>query len=328
MSKLKKLAAAVGAMGAMGVAGQANAFVYALSHLEIQDLVISATGIDLVSPPTFTFNLTNTATLNGNNTIQSATCNNLGGPFCSVASPVLDAGVANAPGNTLIRAQNDYSFLGPTGLDNYATSDSIITTAQLVQGLPTATRQIAEVEMNSNGTAAANAEIQSNTNLNWVITIAPGTLTLTFQADPDQKVQINDIPGLYSAQSNLNATFSLTKNDGSESITWSPQGTAANDCIADGGPTCVEIADGADLNRNISTGTNPSLITNPAFNTGSVFALFGITISGLSGGQYSLALNALTSANVSRVPEPGTIALLGAALAGIGFASRRKSKQA
>lgn len=328
MSKLKKLAAAVGAMGAMGVAGQANAFVYALSHLEVQDLVISASGIGLLAPPTYTFNLTNTATLNAANAIQSASCNNFAGPACSVGLPVLDAAVANAPGNTLIRAENDFNFLGPTGVHTYATSDSVILTAQLVQGLPTSTRQIAEVEMNSNGSAAANAEIQSNTNLVWTITIAPGTLSLTFRADPDQKVEINDIPGLYSAQSNMNATFSLTKSDGSESITWSPQGTATNDCIADGGPSCVETADGADLNRNISTGTNPSLITNPAFNGGSVFALFGITISGLSGGRYSLALNALTSANVSRVPEPGTIALLGAALAGIGFASRRKSKQA
>jgi hypothetical protein len=328
MSKLKTLAAAVGAMGAIGVAGQANAYVYALSHLEIQDLVISASGIGLIATPTYTFNLTNTATLNAANAIQSATCNNIAGPFCSTSSPVLDASVANAPGNTLIRAENDFSFLGPTALHNYATSDSVITSAQLVQFLPTATQQIAEVEMNSNGNAAANAEIQSNTNLNWIITLAPGSLTLTFAADPDQKVEINDIPGLYSAQSNLNASFSLTKNDGSESITWSPQGTAANDCIADGGPTCVETADGADLNRNIGTGTNPSLITNPAFNVGGVFASFGITISGLSGGTYSLVLNALTSANVTRVPEPGTIALLGAALAGIGFASRRKSKQA
>lgn len=328
MSKLKKLAAAVGAMGAMGVAGQAQAFVYALSHLEINNLIIATNGVALVQQPTFTFNLTNTATYGGN-TIETATCNNLLGPACNAASPVLDAGVANAPGNTLIRGQNNYGFLGPTGTDSYATADSVINTAELVQFVPTSTQQISEVELNANGTASSNAEIQSNTNLNWILTLAAGSLTLTFGADPDMKVQINDIPGLFSAQSNMNASFSLSKNDGSESVTWSPQGTGANDCVATGGSVaCVETADGADLNRNISTGTNPSLITNPDYNVGQVFALFGIQITGLSGGEYSLSLNALTSTNVVRVPEPGTIALLGAALAGIGFASRRKSKQA
>jgi len=326
MSKLKLLATAIGAMGAMSVAGPASAYVYGLSHLEIANLTISTTGVAITSPPVFTFNLTNTATFGGN-TISSASCSSIAAN-CSAVSPVLDATVANGPGNTLNRAENNYSFIGPNGLSSYATSDSVITTAQLVQGVPTSTNQIAESELNSNGSASANAEIQSNTTLVWVLTLAAGSLSLDFSADPDMLVEINDIPGVFSAQANMNSSFSLSKNDGSESVTWTPNGTPGNDCSANGGTVaCAETADTQDLNRNISTGTNPSSISN-SYDAASLLTAFGINITGLSGGTYSLALNAVTSNSLVRVPEPGTIALLGAALAGLGFAGRRKSKQA
>ena len=327
MSKMKVLATAIGAMGAMSVAGPASAFVYGLSHLEIVNLAISTTGVVLTATPQFTFNMTNTATFGGN-TINSASCSSLLAN-CSAISPVLNPLVANAPGNTLIRAEDNYAFVGPNGINSYATSDSVLTNAELVQGVPTNTNQIAESELNSNGVAQANVEIQSNTTLTWQLTLlVPATLTLEFSADPDMKVEINDIPGVYSAQANMAASFSLNKNDGSASVTWSPQGTAANDCTASGGTlACSELNDSEDLNRNIGTGTNPSLITH-SFEGGIVATAFGIRITGLDAGTYSITLSALTSNNLVRVPEPGTIALLGAALAGLGFAGRRKSKQA
>jgi hypothetical protein len=325
MSKLKLLAAAIGAMGAMAVAGPASAYVYGDSHLETQNLTIATNGVALTAAPTFTFVLTNTATLVGGPVATSATCNSFGTP-CGV-SPVLDAPAANGTGNSLIRPQNNYAPQGPTATGSWATSDSIITQAELVNNLPTATNQIAESQLNTNGTASANAEIKSNTTLQWTLTLAAGSLTLAFDADPDLRAAINDIPGLFNASVNMNASFSLSNNDGSESVSWSPQGTAANDCNASGGAVaCTETADGEDLNRNLGTGTNPSDLQY-SFD-GANFSAFGINITGLKGGTYSLTLNAVTSNELARVPEPGTIALLGAALAGLGFVGRRKSKQA
>jgi hypothetical protein len=328
MSKLKKLAAAVGAVGAMGVAGQANAYVYGLAHLEIVDLtigVVGVTGVPITGPvQSFTFTNTNTAFFGGG-AATFASCNQF---TCPAVSPVLDAGPANGTSNTVNRVNNVFTFLGPNGVDSFAGSDSVINTAELTQGVPTSTRQIAESQLNVNGTAFANAEIQSNTTLVWttVIPVDGATLTLAFRADPDFFIEINDIPGIYSAQANIQATFGLNRNEGGVTVQWKPDGTAANNCLA-AGATCVEDADTQNLNISQTIGANPSSFAY-SYDAGQNFTSFGITVSGLPAGTYSISLSALTSNNLSRIPEPGTIALLGAALAGIGFASRRKSKQA
>jgi hypothetical protein len=100
-----------------------------------------------------------------------------------------------------------------------------------------------------------------------------------------------------------------------------------NECIAGGGVTCTENADGESLQYSFGTGVNGS-DEKRSFDIGQTLSNFSITLTGLTTGTYSLSLNANTSVNVGRIPEPGTIGLLGAALAGLGFAGRRKGKQA
>ena len=330
-TKLKSLVAVAGACVAMFASAPASAYVYALSELRIQNFVLDIQPTAVTTIGQFTFDLTNTASLNGINAASSASCG--GSMFannCGV-SPVLDATVVNAPGSTISRAENSFAFLGADNVNTYSNSDSVITTAELVTGTPTALNQVAESLLNINGRARANSEIQSNTGLNVSFSVVggPATLNLSFLADPDQRAQINGAIGAYLAQSNLNASVTLTNNTTGGVINWTPRGSAFNDCSVSGSTsTCVETFDSANLNRNVSTGTNPSTFDN-SYEVADNFERFGILVSNLEAGDYTVALNALTSTSITRaVPEPGSLALIGLAFLGLGFgASRRQNKQ-
>ena len=323
--KLKAVAAAAGACAALLASGSAHAYAYALSHLQIDTLAISLDATSTVD--SFTFDLTNTASLNAVNAIDSVSCG--GTPAlndCSVGSPVLDAMPATigAPA----RVNNVFSFLGTGPATSYSGSDSVVTTAQLVQGVPSSTEQIAESLLNTAGTARANAEIQSNSTLTWTISVGQsGALSLLFFADPDMKSELFGPPGL-TAQSNMNVSLTLREANTSNEIRWAPQGTAANDCVVIGfvGVTCTESADGEDLNANTTVGVNPDSSTN-SFDVAAILSFFDIDITGLAAGTYSIALNAVTSTSVrAEVPEPGSVALLGLALAGLGLSASRRRK--
>ncbi len=63
--RLKALALAAATCVALAAAGPANAYVYAVSHLDIQDLVIPFGGLTGASVNSYTFTVQNTASLNG-----------------------------------------------------------------------------------------------------------------------------------------------------------------------------------------------------------------------------------------------------------------------
>lgn len=326
--KLKKttLAAGIAAALALGMAGQANASVYASSSLQLRNLTVDITGVTANPITSYDFTVTNTATLNGVSApTQSATCSGgLPGSGCT-GVPTLDANPANAPGGTVVRANNDFSFFGP-GTNTYSNSDSVIYTSELGGSGPSSTAQIAESELQGTGSARANAEITSNTGFRFTFVVSgTGSLTLSFEADPSLYAEINQL--LFTngaAQALINASFTLSKNDGSSTVDWAPNGTANNDCTVEGSVasvTCTENADNVDLNRNISVSSNPATVE---YSRAAGWSLMGITVAGLTDGEWTMAFNANTTSVVRTVPEPSVLALLGLAIAGMGAVSRRR----
>lgn len=343
--KIRKLTMAIAASSliGLGLSGQAAASVYATSALNIDDLTIAifdnegavaTTGVTINS---FAFTLTNTATLNGTLAGGVASCNQSGGCGSGTAL-ALDGPVANGPLSDITRINNQTSgsdntlTVFPIGGGNWANSDSVIYTSQLTHpGSATDTDQIAQANIDTALQASSNTEIQSITGFTFSFSVtAPGpfSLSLSFDADPDMRAEIlNDGPGA-TAQAEVAASFELSNDNVSfTGSTWAPNGAVDQNCFASGGVTCVEIADFEDLNTSVGTTTNN---TADNFSWGpNVLGLgsYGIFVDGLTAGDWSLTLKSVTSTAVTRaVPEPGVLGLLGIAIAGLGFARRRKAR--
>ena len=93
------------------------------------------------------------------------------------------------------------------------------------------------------------------------------------------------------------------------------------------GVVCTEDDDGEDLNRSLSVSDNPATASFSRDN--GVASAFGITVTGLTAGTYSLSLNGVTSVSMNQrfqpVASPGVLSLLGLGLFGIGVLRRRKA---
>ncbi len=340
-TKLKALALSASVLGGLAAA-PAYAFVYADSSLLINNLVISVGGASAGSTATtFTFTNQNTAELNGASVIATKSC--AGAPGAPGVGNNCTPGVgiarnnpaaANAPGGSAAatRGNLDFSFKGPGGGLQFSNSASSIDKSELLGDGPTATRQISESQLTSGNSASASALIQSITGFTFTFVVSGGpgsTLSINFMANPDQFAQISEtVNGLFSAQSNMSASFTLRQTTGgTQQASWAPTGTAVNDCIASASLTCTETADGENLNATIGTNVNN---TSVGLSHGDgVFSLFGLTIGGLTNGTYSLTLAATTSDQLFRtpIPEPETLLLLGAGIVALGFGSRRRQKK-
>lgn len=352
-NKIKLLTAAVTAALGMGFAGQAAATVFASSSLELDDITIVfgstpagglpppvggtpvvAVGAGNVNINSFQFSVGNTAQLNNGAVVA-------GGAVCSGTPGTNNCGVAptlDSPATSIgiLRTNNQTSGDGTFtvfGADsgNWATSDSVIYTSELTNGQPTDTDQIAQANITTATSGRATSDISSTTGLTLRFTVNgpnPTDMTLFFFADPDLTARIiNDDGTAYNALSRVSLSVGLNNDNTGDSLSWAPQGTSANNCLTSFG-TCYELADAEDLNITVATSTNNTAANHSYGPNAEGSAFYQIYLTGLTAGDWTLQLGSSTTAVVSRVPEPATLALLGAGLAGLGFAGRRQRKQA
>lgn len=332
--KLKAVAAGAVACAAMFVGASAQAEVYALSQQRVYNFAIGifdGGGLANTTVNTYQYTLNNSATVNGVTSTDTKTCNQ---GSCVNGSPVLDPVAANVGAVTV--GQNVFTPQGqaPAGA-TYARSDSVISTDQLTSGglAFTDENQIAEALLNTSGTAGAVTSLLSTASLSVTFTVSgssANTLALSFSSDQLQALGIVAPTGNPLVSSAVNATFSLTDSS-FRRVGWNPDGFVGGCNVAGGfgggAVTCTNELDPFSLNTTISSSTIPTSFT--ATNGGVATNLFGITLNNLANGTYTFDLSSKTQVQIQQtVPEPGSVALVGLALAGMGLALRRQKKQA
>lgn len=306
------------AMSTIGAVGAVQAGAVAQSSLQILNFVLSnaATGTTLNAAQFDTLNIVDTTNLNptltpgGFNPYTNSTVGGAPLPLTVVCVPVACPPALTAPGpfgNATTPATVD-GALAASSLDGAPISGL----GALPVGVNARTNAVAERVTTgaANTTSAVSAAIQfSFSTLNDI------AIGINFSALEHLLAYLDTQTNAFAGSAwNINIVNAVT---GATAFDWTPNGLAGG--ITGG----TELLDPCALTNSI-TAFGPS--ANVTYNcSGNFSAQTGVL---LAANTYFASITHQNQANVNvnAVPEPSMLSLFGLALAGIGFATRRKSK--
>ena len=317
--KKKLLAIALSTIGAVG-AVQAGAV--AQSSLQILNLTLSnaATGVTLNAAQfdllqiTDTTNLNPTVTPGGANPFANASAMGAPLPLTVVCFPVA-CPAALLPGTPFANATTPATVNGALAASELVNAPITGLATPYNGGVDARTNSVAE--RISTGSASTTSALDL-------------AVQFSFSLQNDLAVGINFdaiahllafLDSQTSATTGLTWTANLVNHDtGAQIFSWSPNGGVGG---ISGIAGTAELLDPCTLNRTLGA-LGPT--ANFSYDCSGAFAARTGVL--LAANTYDFSINHQNNASVvvHRVPEPSMLSLLGLALAGIGFTTRRKSK--
>jgi len=309
MKSTLKTLAAIGLAASLGLgATSANAGVLASSTFTISDFVVSnsedGTALALTS-------LSRTPTVNTNGALTTRLDSTFG-PSPLDSADMLASCVGNCAGAP---AENDFTVLTATN-GNFSHADALRSGNFLTETSSSSLRS--DVSLASRGDGSAIADFGSTISFSFN-TEAATTLTFGFNAALELLAHVG--PDARNAESQASSSISISINN---LDTQDDEINLQLDPLVIGG----NVIDLTDLGITTPCALNVSVGRDSAFPGTSVHSCSGAfenVIEGLAvNTNYQLVISHVTRADAELIPEPGTIALLGAGLFGLGMLRRRR----